>query len=295
MIALGAVFLLNLVSVVAACLFIGDKGPKTTIHMIAFALVTVVIDIAVMMQLLNTVTRAGKLYDVDVTNSLERSLVEYREQAARDESIARDAGASVEQHLARARTALSSGDVEATQDQMLRGVSLSTDKIAARCDNVVVASVLASKARQCADLGIRLVSSVTLPEQMDLDDVEVASLFFNLIDNAMCECEELRGDGDHDGGDRAGDHDRDGAVTADDEPVIAVEARIQAGQLFMKVTNPCRKGAENRRRNAVQKADATMYHGLGTGIVEDISQRHGGITEFRERDCAFIAIVMIPL
>ena len=269
---LGMMLVLHAAAIVTASRFLDDGSPHTLILIFIVLCVTCVVDIGVTRQLFGALKRLEQDYDADVSKDLEESLRMYTSRALQDRRLASSVGASVERSIASARQALMEGDVAGTQDRLRSGIDLVSQTWTTRCDNVVVASVLESKSRQCEAAGFELVAKVVLPEILGIEDVEVAAVFFNLIDNALHECEELA---------------RPGAR-------IEVQARVQAGQLFVEVTNPCRGGAEHRRRVAARRADATMYHGLGTSIVSDIAQRHGGLAQFAERDGTFVANVIIP-
>lgn len=269
---LGMMLVLHAAAIVVASKYL-DDGHLDSLGLILLVLfVTCVVDIGVTRQLFGTLGRLEQDYDADVTKDLEESLRAYRVRALQDRQLASMVGVNVEQNIARARQALLEGDVPGTQDKLRHGIDLVSQTGATQCDNVVVASVLESKSRQSEAAGVELVTEVVLPEELGLEDVEVAAVFFNLIDNALHECAEL----------------------ARPDNRIEVRARIQAGQLFVEVTNPCREGAEHRRRAAARRSDATMYHGLGTSIVTDIARRHGGLAQFDERDGIFVADVMIP-
>lgn len=274
---------LHVVAVIGACAFVNTQvDAQSLVLSAALVLMTAFIDIGVVRYLLGVLRRSEQAYTADVTRDLEESLVEYREQAERERLVAQEVGAEVEQQIASAREALASGNITATDNYLHEGMEAAAQAQVSHCDNVVVASVLESKARQCAESGVDLVSAVVLPDDLPMEDAEVAAIFFNLIDNALHECEALI------------------ATTPESqghgEPLrITVRSDIQAGQLFVEVTNPCRKGAEAKRQAAARRVDATVFHGLGTSIVSDIAVQHGGVAEFAERDGTFVADVMIPL
>lgn len=271
---------LHLWAVINACICIGNESDDVSVtsYVITAVLVitTGVIDVGVVVHLLGMLKREEIAYTADVTKELEESLEEYREQAERERRIAENIGTVVECQVMMAREALARGDLVMANALLNEGRSTTAASQVARCENVVVSSVLESKTRQCAEAGVELVSDVRLPKDLTMDDVELAALFFNLIDNALHECEHVRVD----------DHR---------PPQIVVRGSVEAGQVFIEVRNPCREGAAQKQRVASKRADVTLLHGLGTSIVSDIAARHGGIAEFTDHEGTFVADVMFPL
>jgi sensor histidine kinase regulating citrate/malate metabolism len=137
--------------------------------------------------------------------------------------------------------------------------------------------VLASKARSCAEANITLDAQVALPAEMPIDDIELASVFFNLIDNALHECVALAQEEDA------------------PKPTITVRANTLAGQVFVEVSNPCRSGAEGKMREAGKSVDSTRTHGWGVDIVQNVAKKYHGIASFAENNGVFTAQVMLPL
>jgi len=216
-------------------------------------------------------------YGLDVRQRLQESLADYRLQGERDQLATREAALLIDRELERAHDALEVGDLKALDQHLAASLSLAESTRAPYCANVVVASLLASKKRQCTESGIVLETQVSLPRELTLQDIEVASVFFNLIDNALHECEALRQE------------------DAASHPHILVRSSIEANHLFVQVENPCRPDAEQRRRERRRAIGASRTHGWGTGIVRDVAYRHRGIAEFGARDGVFCASVLIPL
>lgn len=275
--------IIHLSAVAGACLLVyNDAGEQSIVICAVLVAVTVLIDVGVIRYALGVLRRSEEAYAADVTRELERSLSEYKEQAERDKRVTQSVGAAAEQQIRAARQALAAQDIDKMRDHVRQCLKIASAAEPSSCHNAVVASVLQSKARQCEESNVRLVTEVTLPAHLAMDDVEVASLFFDLIDSALVECEELKGE--------------QGPAGVENEPLsIVVRSSIQAGQIFVETSNPCKVGASDRRRVALRRADATVTHGLGTVVVSDIAARHGGVVEFAERDGIFYARAMIPL
>lgn len=236
-----------------------------------------IVDVGVVRYLFAALKRAEEAYAQGVNERLQHSLDDYRIAAKREEDLAREVSGTVSEELTRAREALSQGRTNDARGHLQQSLDIASQtKSAHTCSNVPVAAVLQSKARQCKAAGASLETHVTLPEELGLPDVEVAAVFFNLIDNALHECEAL--------------------IAGDDTaaPTISVSSMVQAGQLYVEVENPCRMEARGalslaRRRNPLSE------HGWGTDIVAQIASDHGGIATFDAEGGVFVARVMIPL
>ena len=226
--------------------------------------------------LLQALSRTEQVYADDVSQQLEQSLENYRTLAEREEQRSAEIGREVEAELAQARKSLAEGRTDDVAMHLQQGLDIATSLRKPPCDNVAVAAILEAKTRECEEAGVELSTQVALPAELGLPDIEVASLLFNLIDNALHECAALR------------------AQDAVAKPVITLHARTQAGQLFVQASNPCRPGIQ-APGSRTEKRDTEALHGWGTDIVRTIAHNHGGIAEFTFENEVFIATVMIPL
>ncbi len=235
------------------------------------------VDFAVVHYLLAAVKRSEAAYASNVSGRLEQSLERYRVESEQDEVSVREAGRAIEHELNEARQALQRGDVSMISPHLHASLDLASQTKTVACECIPVAAVLASKARSCAEANVTLNAQVVLPVEMPIDDIELASVFFNLIDNALHECVALAQEED----------------TL--EPTITVRANTLAGQVFVEVSNPCRSGAEGKLREAGKRADSTRAHGWGVDIVQNVARKYHGIASFTESSKVFTAQVMLPL
>jgi len=264
---------------------------------IGIAVVLCLIDANAARYLLGALNRSQTVYATDASARLERSLERYRLEAERDERFAQEVGRAVEEELSRARKAIAQGKSAEANGHIQASLGIASNTRPPYCDNVAVAAVLDSKNRQCEEADIDLDTRVDMPTKLPLPDVEVAAVFFNLIDNAMHECEALQ-------------------LAGLDEVAISVRARVQAGQLLIEVRNPCRVDSNSKRGLAgvfrhramgsesdagvdqsamIRRSETSHEHGWGTNIVRTIARDHGGVVDYSRHDATFTATVMIPL
>lgn len=264
-------------------LFSVTLAPFTPIRDVDFALAIMhlillaVIDMGIMRKLLTTLRRIGAGYANQASARAEQALDYYRLQFEREEQLVQQISAAIEDELQKAREAVAAGNAQQVDSHLQASLDAASRLQPRLCDNITVAAVLQGKHRQCEEAGVGFEVNVAVPVDLPLPDLEIASVFFNLIDNALQECEALI------------------AQNANAQPCISVRAFVRAGQLLVEVTNPCLSGAGVRQRKASQTLDPTQPHGWGTRIVSVIVHKLGGITRFEEHDGTFVASVMIPL
>lgn len=261
-----------------------DDMPKADdiLFCVLLSLATAGIEIGAARHLLKTLDRTSGAYAASVNAELARILEGYRQESKQEEERARGIALEVESELALARTSLQEGNLEVLNQHLYSGLQAASCTDSVACNNVVVAAVLESKGRQCENAGVEFEHKVSLPEDLAMEDTELASIFFNLIDNALNECTALMASDEAD-------------AEKSMSPKIVVRSLVQAEQLFVEVRNSCRADARARWRAVAYQDDGTRLHGLGTGIVRDIAKRHGGIVNFVQEDDEFVASVLIPL
>ena len=132
------------------------------------------------------------------------------------------------------------------------------------CDNPAVDALLASKASQCAELGVPFATNVVVPVQTSIPDAELCAVFSNLIDNAMNASKELV-----EGEQACADKNAQ-------EPFIEVDALIAAGYLSVRVRNACLEHRSRPHHTHKQPHSINDMHGWGKSIVALIAHRHNG-------------------
>ena len=240
-----------------------------------------VVDVATAYLMMRALDRSQAAYANDVTELLEASLEEYRAQTEHAARLVRAVGADVELQLAQAREALRHRNAAGVDACLSSGMQLASDTWTQVCENVVVAAVLLSKENQCKEMGVELVSEVSLPEELPIDDLELATVFFNLIDAALYECRMLM-------------VEREPGEEAIERPTIRLSSLVWADQLFVEVCNPSRSHSRRHHRTK-HEPDSALFLNLGTANVAEVAKRHGGIAEFNEKDGTKEARVLIPL
>ncbi|MEG3074173.1 MAG: GHKL domain-containing protein [Ruthenibacterium sp.] len=129
------------------------------------------------------------------------------------------------------------------------------------CEHYIVNAVLTCKHEECVQHTIELQESIVLPEQLPVEDVQLCSIFANLLDNAI--------------------H----AVTPlpPEKRKISVKTGVHGTTLFVNVANPY---------------DATLMQkgtGYGLHILREIAAQYRGTVITNGENGIFTAIVSLEL
>ena len=239
--------------------------------------VSAAVDVSLIRYVMHSIDRATQAYAAQMSEELERTLARYQAETMQARQRTQEIGRTIASELEQARDAITAGDYEDASRHLRTGLSKASKSKTIPCDNAIVAAVLSSKERQCRNEGITMDAHVGVPECLPFPDTDIATILFNLVDNAMHECMALQADGSH------------------ESPRISVRLMTLAGQLLVEVENPCRPGKDQQLRVRRRQARFDEQHGLGMGIISSIAESHGGLAEFEAGDDRFVATVMLPL
>lgn len=143
------------------------------------------------------------------------------------------------------------------------------------CANKTANAILLLKARACADNGVSFGFEGAVPEALDIDDLQLCSVFSNLLDNAINAAREANSE--HDVG--AGDNiDASGGERVDVGalgPFVRVRCSTQGAYLTVAIENSCKEDVPSRLRFRHGKS-SVREHGWGLEIVEQIAKEHDG-------------------
>ncbi len=139
------------------------------------------------------------------------------------------------------------------------------------CENNLVDAVLHEKIALAQQGGVEVSVDVRVGDGVAVDDVTLASVFCNLIDNALEAALAFK-------------EERGG------EAVVETTAEQTPSALAVKTQNPCAETDTEKRR-----ADRGAPHGTGALILDAAAKRYGGVYERRIEDGVCTACVMLPL
>lgn len=154
---------------------------------------------------------------------------------------------SFEKRISAINDSLASGDRERAEldiDKLQE--DLERSKPNTYCKHAVVNAVLSEKEKVCSELGFSLDTDLMIPAKINVEPLNVCSIFSNLLDNAIEAVE----------------------VLPESERKIRVHGEIKGNYLFVKVENPSTKEHAQRKKR--------KNRGYGTQILEDIAKKYDG-------------------
>ena len=123
------------------------------------------------------------------------------------------------------------------------------------CNNNLINAILNSKRQIAEQHGIRTNFQLLLPEKMNVENSDLSSIFFNLMDNGIESC----------------------LKSGADKPFIQITARQNANFLTIHMVNS--KDPSQKFNHKTNKTDS-WSHGFGLAIIEDIADRYDGTCQW---------------
>lgn len=137
------------------------------------------------------------------------------------------------------------------------------------CENNIVNAAVSSKEALAREKGIIFETSINLPEKIDIDSMDIVSVFTNLLDNAIEECDRIE----------------------KGEKKISLNCVCKKGTIAICCENSC-LNEEKAKKLITQKKDKFL-HGLGTNIVRNIAEKYNGSYSTNAENGIFSASVLM--
>lgn len=136
------------------------------------------------------------------------------------------------------------------------------------CNNNLINAILNSKRQIAEQHGIRTNFQLLLPEKMNVENSDLSSIFFNLMDNGIESC----------------------LKSGADKPFIQITAKPSANFLAIHMVNS--KDPSQKFNHKTNKTDS-WSHGFGLAIIEDIADRYDGTCQWVDDGEMFESVVMV--
>ncbi|HWP79633.1 MAG TPA: GHKL domain-containing protein [Candidatus Acidoferrum sp.] len=141
------------------------------------------------------------------------------------------------------------------------------------CANPIVNAVLEQKGAVAALAGIEMTADVHIPEQVSVEPIDLCSVFFNLLDNALEACQLQQACGAR--------------------RFVEVRAGMSKGYLIAVIKNSKQNEIRTRGGEIVTQKQNALIHGLGISIVQGIAAKYDGTFEIKFTDDTFTANVAL--
>lgn len=197
---------------------------------------------------------------------LEAELLSYDD----DVFAAKRSRHDIRHHNAVLMELLESGDVAGAKEYL----QTTDDQIAFTtlhqfCENPVANAFFRVYDRTCRKEGISLTVEGSLPKQISLNASEMGELIGNMLENAIHACEKV-----------------------ENFPYITVKFQLREGTLYGSVEN---SAAETVSFSSGMPQSERAGGGMGTKIIAEILEKHGGAVRWRQEQNVFYTQVILPL
>jgi len=116
------------------------------------------------------------------------------------------------------------------------------------------------------ELNIDVECKVSFKESLNIPDIDLCSLLSNMLDNAI-----------------------EGCRSAASKKYIRIQTKYKFGMLAIVVANSC--GPLSTENYLSTTKEDKENHGLGTKIIREIAEKHGGTAFFEHKDGVFTCVV----
>ena len=137
------------------------------------------------------------------------------------------------------------------------------------CENYVVNVFLSSYIQKARNEEIAVDCDVDIPEEINVDPIELGLVFANSLDNAINACKHIQNIS---------------------ERKITVACKQHYGQIFIRITNPF---IGEVKFDGEYPASESVDHGTGTRSIAAIAQKYGGVFSFTAINSTFKTTVTL--
>lgn len=144
------------------------------------------------------------------------------------------------------------------------------------CGNNIIDAIINCKAVEAEELSIAFSFDVKLPQQMEIDPVDICAILSNQIENAFDASKKIADTGKR-------------SVSVDIWPK-------NEKTVFFRVANYVEENPLDTNPSLQStKADTSALHGLGLKNISDTAARYGGAVSNTYQDQCFISTVFLSL
>ncbi|MBP0958926.1 MAG: GHKL domain-containing protein [Oscillospiraceae bacterium] len=194
---------------------------------------------------------------------------DYYASLEKNQQTIRKMNHDIKNHIQALRILSENNDTEGFKKYVSEMTSSYDVKKIEYCENNIVNAAVSSKETIAKEKGITFETSINLPEKIDIDSMDIVSVFTNLLDNAIEECERI----------------------AEGEKKITLNCVCKKGTIAICCENSC-LDEEKAKKLTTQKKDK-LLHGLGTNIVKNIAEKYYGSYSANAENGIFSASVLM--
>ena len=186
----------------------------------------------------------------------------YRAELDAEASTARALRSSIQNELTAIERKLDAGNVDGAMARIDAAASLLRPPANRQCAHRVVDALMRAKAAECESKGIVLTSHLDVPQDLPFPEMDLCSLFANVMDNAIKAC----------------------SLCGSERRHVGIRAGKASGLFVIDAENGCPLRAGREERHA-RRAKGLDEHGWGLAILRDVPYYgHAGVAARRCRD-----------
>ena len=139
------------------------------------------------------------------------------------------------------------------------------------CENYTVNCLLSTYIGKAENAGIEVECMTQVPKELKIDDLRLASIFANLIENAIEACERIKDESVH--------------------KFIKINSKYDNGALKILVENSSNNNVEFDGPFPISQKENPS--GIGTKTIYEFAERFGGVCEYSLKDGVFSARLIL--
>lgn len=231
----------------------------------------IIIPLAILYTILfSTVLSANYKREKELLTKQTKLQYEYYSALEKNQQKIRKLNHDMKNHLQALNIFSENNDTEGFRKYIKEMTSSYTVRKIEYCENNIVNAAVSSKEAVAREKGIDFDVAITLPEKIDIDAMDIVSVFTNLLDNAIEECDRIK---------------------EESEKKISLNCVCKKGAVAICCENSCHN-AEKAKKLVTQKTDKFL-HGLGTNIVKTIAEKYNGSYSTTVENGKFSASVLM--
>ncbi len=196
----------------------------------------------------------------------------YRAELDAEASTARALRSSIQNELTAIERKLDAGNVDGAMARIDAAASLLRPPANRQCAHRVVDALMRAKAAECESKGIVLTSHLDVPQDLPFPEMDLCSLFANVMDNAIKAC----------------------SLCGSERRHVGIRAGKASGLFVIDAENGCPLRAGREERHA-RRAKGLDEHGWGLAILREVADRFDGTVETERTNGTFRTTVTLAL
>ncbi|MBW9155797.1 sensor histidine kinase [Clostridium tagluense] len=151
---------------------------------------------------------------------------------------------------------------------------ISTMSLHTFCDNKIVNSILNNKYKKIIDLGINVNINIYVPEQLNISQTDLCSIFANTIDNAIDACSKIQ--------------DKNASY-------INIKSNTDKGYFVYEIENSKVNQIKLNGPSFITNKKNNLIHGYGIDIIRTVVAKYSGDIDIEYTDNTFKITLIIKV